>query len=416
MRFHPKTQPAPDSFVPPTDNFTGMFEFNPLKRTCNHFMYRQQQRIEFLDSIRGLAALFVLLGHSVGAFEWPALFSAPRNWPFISILFDGKAAVAMFFILSGYVLSKPYVKTEDAPPPRAIFLPTFYLRRFIRIWLPWFFVFIISLLAQRFLFSHFATQPVISEWLNGFWHSNPTVPDFLRQCLFSLHDATRQLLPQDWSLGVELKGSALIPLFVICARQKYQIFNFLLAVLLVIFTHMGGCYVAFIIGVLVAQYDFQWNTLVSRLGRRARMAIFLGGLVLYQGSKAQDSWAICQGPIASQYGIIVTAIGCAVILVSVLGSQTLQRILNHRAIIFLGRISFSVYLLQFIIILCLLPPLVATLNQLGITQPWFLFLATMIASVAATVGCAAVMYRFIELPVIDFGHWITKKIQKRFQK
>jgi peptidoglycan/LPS O-acetylase OafA/YrhL len=415
MRFHPKTQLAPGSFAPPTDYFTRMFEFNPLKRTSNFFMYRQQQRIEFLDSIRGLAALFVLLGHSIGAFEWPALFSAPRNWPFISILFDGKAAVAMFFILSGYVLSKPYIASGTAPP-RKIFLPTFYLRRFIRIWSPWFFVFIISIVAQKFLFSSFATRPAISEWLNGFWHFKLTAPEFLHQCIFLLHDATRQLLPQDWSLGVELKGSALIPLFVICARQKYQVFNFLLAVLLMIFTHMGGCYVAFIIGVLVAQYDSEWYTIVPRLGRRFRMVIFLGGLVLYQGSKAQDIWAIGQGPIASQYGVIVTAIGSAVILVSVLGSQTLQRILNHRAIAFLGRISYSVYLLQFIIILCLLPRMMATLNQLGITHPLFLFLATMIASVAATIGCAAIMHRFIELPVIDFGHWITKKIQKRFQK
>lgn len=183
-------------------------------------MYSQPKRIEFLDSIRGLAALFVLLSHTISAFEWPASFVAMANWPFISILFSGKEAVAMFFVLSGYVLAKPYKETGPAPP-RRIFLPTFYLRRFIRIWPPWFFAFIASIFAKKFLFFHPATEPAISKWLGNFWHAKLTAPDFFRQCLFVLDDWTRQLLNQDWSLGVELKGSALIPLFVICARRKY---------------------------------------------------------------------------------------------------------------------------------------------------------------------------------------------------
>jgi len=118
-------------------------------------MYSQQKRIEYLDSIRGLAALIVLLSHVGGAFEWPGIFFAVMNWPFLYILFNGKEAVAMFFILSGYVLSKPYMDNK-LTHSRKIFLPTFYLRRFIRIWSPWFFVFIISILAQKFLFFAFA--------------------------------------------------------------------------------------------------------------------------------------------------------------------------------------------------------------------------------------------------------------------
>jgi peptidoglycan/LPS O-acetylase OafA/YrhL len=114
-------------------------------------MYSQPKRIEFLDSIRGLAALFVLLGHTQGAFAWPAWFYLPAHWPFISIFTSGAEAVAMFFLLSGYVLSKPFVEIGPAPQ-RKIFLPTFYLRRFIRIWPPWFFAFTASILARKFLF------------------------------------------------------------------------------------------------------------------------------------------------------------------------------------------------------------------------------------------------------------------------
>ena len=58
-------------------------------------MYQQPKRIEFLDSIRGIAALSVLLYHST-MFEWPAGITNFIWIPVINVLFDGKAAVAMF--------------------------------------------------------------------------------------------------------------------------------------------------------------------------------------------------------------------------------------------------------------------------------------------------------------------------------
>jgi peptidoglycan/LPS O-acetylase OafA/YrhL len=377
-------------------------------------VYTQPKRIEYLDSLRGLAALFVLVGHTMGAFDWPAHYVFIAHLPFVSILSSGVEAVAIFFILSGYVLSKPYVETGPAPT-RKIFLPTFYLRRLIRIWPPWFFAFIASILARKFLFFHPPSQPAVSNWLAGFWQAKLTVPDFFRQCIFCLHDPARLLLMQDWSLGVELKGSALIPLFLICARRKYIASLIPLTILFLIFVGTGHYYVTFIIGVLMAQYDSFLIERLMRLGRAVRVALFVSGLLLYQGYDfflkvfPGAHWAV-------KYGWVVSAAGCAVILVSVLGSQTLQRVLNLKAMIFLGRISYSIYLLQFIVILCLLPPLVAVLNQCGITQPWVLFALTMLASVTVTFGCAALMYRCVELPVINFSHWLTRKIQQRFQK
>lgn len=376
-------------------------------------MYSQPKRIEFLDSIRGLAALFVLLGHTLAAFAWPAAFYVPAHWPFFSILFAGQEAVAMFFVLSGYVLAKPYV--ESGSGTRKLFLPTFYLRRFLRIWPPWFFAFVASILACKFLFFHPATQPTVSTWLAAFWQAKLTVPDFFRQCAFVLHDTNRQLIIQDWSLGVELKGSALIPLFLICARRKHLALIFLIAVLLLVFVGTGHYYVSFIIGVLAAQYDSCWIQRLVRLGRRVRVLLFIGGLALYQGNGVLYQF-FPHSPAAYKYGWVLTAVGCGVILASVFGSPTLQRALNRKPVVFLGRISYSVYLLQFIIILCLLPPLVAALNQWGLTQPLILFSVTMLVSIAATIGCAALMYRFVEMPVINFSHGLTKKIQLRFQK
>ena len=85
-------------------------------------MYVESKRLEYLDSIRGVAALFVLLSHTVAAFAWPKGFDTFLNLPFVSILFSGQEAVCMFFVLSGYVLSKPYFRSPGNPSPRTIFL------------------------------------------------------------------------------------------------------------------------------------------------------------------------------------------------------------------------------------------------------------------------------------------------------
>ena len=64
-------------------------------------MTPKKLRLPHLDSVRGLAALFVFNVHYAGGFGTP-LF-ALRETP-LSILIDGKAAISMFFVLSGMVL------------------------------------------------------------------------------------------------------------------------------------------------------------------------------------------------------------------------------------------------------------------------------------------------------------------------
>jgi peptidoglycan/LPS O-acetylase OafA/YrhL len=378
-------------------------------------MYSESKRVEYLDSIRGLAALFVLLSHSVGAFDWPAVYSTVLHLPFVSILVDGKEAVCMFFVLSGYVLSKPYAPNAGNSQPREIFLPTFYLRRFTRIWLPWFFFFLASMLARKYLFYRPATQPPTTGWLNGFWQADLTTGDFFRQCVFMLHDNSRLLLNQDWSLGVELKGSVLIPLFVFLLRRRWLPVLFGLAVAFVVFVGTGHYYVSFIMGALLAWYGQPLGSRLSLAPARTRFLVLILGLLFYQTFSAlsvyfNGAWT------AYKYGWLLSSIGCVLILLSVFASRTLQTWLNHGVFTFLGRISYSVYLLQFVVILCLLPPLVQWLNGLGVVNRPVLFASSILASMAVTIAGAALTYRAVEVPAINLGHRLTKGIQQRFQK
>lgn len=71
-------------------------------------------RIEFLDGIRGLAALYVMLGHAYVAVRGevdPYIGGAALK--LLKLIDAGHFAVAIFIVLSGYVLMMPIARTAD---------------------------------------------------------------------------------------------------------------------------------------------------------------------------------------------------------------------------------------------------------------------------------------------------------------
>jgi peptidoglycan/LPS O-acetylase OafA/YrhL len=82
-------------------------------------------RLEFVDSLRGLAALYVLLFHTV-LVPLPKLVVPPWAWPFI---LNGRTGVALFFVISAFTLC--YTLQAQLGEPQAY--TRFYIRRIFRI-------------------------------------------------------------------------------------------------------------------------------------------------------------------------------------------------------------------------------------------------------------------------------------------
>ncbi|HWD94247.1 MAG TPA: acyltransferase [Verrucomicrobiae bacterium] len=395
----------PKSSVPGNDR-----QSEPMN-SCAALPNGQTKRLEFLDTIRGLAALAVLLSHS-GALGWPPSVARVLAMPFINIPFNGKEAVAMFFVLSGFVLSRPYFVSNEGQAVRKLYLPTFYLRRITRIWLPWLFAFCLSAFAQAFFFRKWVTTPPLTDWFDKTWHAPLTVMNFLRQCLFLEHRVSVQLLPQDWSLGVELKASVLLPLFVLlCVARSFRTLLAVSVGLLILFP-TGPYYVIFVFGVLLAYYGPRLVAWLQPKPVLVKIGLLFLGLVLYETHHLgmdvlnHHEWEKCFW--------IITALGCVLIILTTLASQRIQNALHLAPMLFLGRISYSVYLLQFIVVMCVLPAWIHFLNGVGIQNPILLFFLTLLASVSVTMAISTLSYACVEKPCINLGRALSTKWQTKF--
>jgi peptidoglycan/LPS O-acetylase OafA/YrhL len=361
-------------------------------------------RIDSLDSIRGLAALAVLLSHFCGIFILSNAARAFLALPVLNSCVDGKAAVVMFFVLSGFVLARPYL----LPSPQGRFAPidliSFYLKRLTRIYLPFLFVLILSAIARTWFFHHYTTTPPQDEWFASFWCCLVTAHDFLKQCGFLMHDYPRQLINQDWSLGVELKASILLPFYVLIARKSFL----LLAAsgsALAIFLSTGHFHLSFVMGVLLAYFTPVILPRMQAAAPKVRATFLFIGLLAYETrlwvKVLSEKWHV---PGLSEKLIwIITALGCVCILLVALSSKRLDTTLNHRALTFLGRISYSVYLLHFLILLTVVPAFAYWLNTLGIHRGEAIIPVSLVFTLLLVIGTSSLSYEWIERPCMKLG-------------
>ncbi|HKP89751.1 MAG TPA: acyltransferase [Thermoleophilaceae bacterium] len=159
-------------------------------------MNARADRFFLVDSLRGVAALMVLAVHVSwlsGAFEigtWSA--------PYFARL---EAAFAMFFAISGFLLYRPFVRARllGEPPLSA---KAYGWRRFLRI-VPAFWVALV----------------VIALWLgDDLWSGSEILRQFgFLQLYYGA--GTNDVIPQAWTLSVEIAFYALLPLWAALMRR-----------------------------------------------------------------------------------------------------------------------------------------------------------------------------------------------------
>lgn len=184
-------------------------------------------RLRQLDSLRGIAALVVVLSHYLQTvpenIRQLLAFIAGKSeawfwltpWPWLRftplrVLVDGEAAVVVFFVLSGFVLALPV--TRESQP----MLWPFLIRRFCRVYLP--FAAILLVVATVYWATAIHLNPSGNPWVG---HLVGSLGDYslLRHLLLVGDDQDMMLNPVMWTLVHELRMSFGMPLIFLSMRR-----------------------------------------------------------------------------------------------------------------------------------------------------------------------------------------------------
>ena len=324
-----------------------------------------EPHVRSLDGLRGICALLVLLHHIVltqpdfasfewneatrphGIFEW-AMFETP-----LRIFWSGQDRAILFFVLSGFVLSLPWLRFHPKP------YGTFLLNRFCRLYPPY--LIAMTLAATGAFCLGGRHIPGAGIWFDQLGWSPPLSWRALPSVLFLLNDKSSDWLNESvWSLVWEARVVLIFPLLIWpIARWKNAgvlgVFIALAAVhpLLarVLPPHLAAPFAAagtallypayFILGAAVALNQDAIRVHLSRKRGMAGLAVLTLGLAMFW-----VRWPVQNGR--------ADGLAAALVMAAALGCPVLANALTAKPLLWLGRLSYSLYLIHVPVILTII--------------------------------------------------------------
>jgi peptidoglycan/LPS O-acetylase OafA/YrhL len=376
-----------------------------------HFMpINPDERPQFLgrlESLRGLAALCVAIYHS---FLWlrigsersifaTDLFSVHGKQAFVVrlllCLVNGGGAVDIFFVLSGFVLAKSLSGQDFSIPNWG----TFAIKRVFRI-MPALFASIALVLAYlAFIFPGYHTFSTSSQWFEWAYQN----PVSIREVFDNLTLQSSSLNSNAWTLSIEMVASLLLPIIVaICWRL-----NALLNVALLIACFAAGYaglqdrswyyfLFLFVIGVNAQCFQHELSILI------ARVPLWLVGVVCAALMVLPGTVTLMHLPFAD----LSIGIGSACIIVILASNTSSIRTawLEAGPVRFIGRVSYSFYLLHVVVLYALAAIALRTIPSLVLeSQPAIVMAISAAASIMLALPLAWLVNSTIERPFTKMG-------------
>lgn len=362
--------------------------------------------IESLTWLRGLAALVVVVSHSVRALEVKYNPHDESLSPGIMNALDlGSLGVALFFVLSGCTLTLSNYQLS-VNSKRA--LSRFYAKRFFRIW-PAYLVALVAYISFKPVFQLFYGDP-LGHWVEHQFFAPSELTDLASYLglTFNITGPSGLYNNAFWSLPVEFQYYLLFPLFLLSMRFMSVFGPALIAtalffmarfnvvslhsdlVLVLSFTFAGGM----ALGHLYGQLNLTLN--------RSLSFIVVVGVTVLASLMANDVVPIeFYRMIPSEwvfYGL------CGVVLTALVlfGDLRLPRFLLAPAL-YLGKISYSLYLYHNLLIATAILGLI----HFGIQSEWARNIWVWTWAFGGSLALAALSYRYVESPGIRFGRHLV---------
>ncbi|HWL81748.1 MAG TPA: acyltransferase [Roseomonas sp.] len=310
-------------------------------------------RLVELDSLRGIAALIVVVHHAYLSLpEVPDWVAWTVNDTPLRPIGMGRQAVIFFFVLSGYVLTRALARQEERQPGSVLSgsgWVHYGAQRAIRLGLPVLAAVLFSALMQSVSWS--GPLPPETPHITGgaTWAVPWTWQDLAAQALLLKHGDGFQLDPVLWSLVHEWRVALLLPLALLFRGQL----ALLVAVALV------GAGIARLAGMPEGHVSLGESLAGTFAASAGFLPAFAAGaaLALRQVPRLDDVQARAAGVVivvmamaAHDYGVIA---GSVLLILLAQRGGTFARGLRRPSLLWLGKVSFSLYLVHLPVLLML---------------------------------------------------------------
>jgi len=396
-----------------------------------------KEKIEAAEAIRGVACLFVVFSHLSLTF-FPSMHHffdeqttttnfelMMHNSPF-AFWYSGTAAVYIFFVLSGYVLTYTIVNSRD--PIKKI--QAMSIKRYPRLMLPALASCILLWAAYSFyqppiqhvtswgkeignvphLFDEGLTASLFGDinqysvfWARCIEHFGSFVAagfdGSIRSFFFGYSDYNWVL----WTMRIELLGSFVL-FFLLYLRTKKPIFAWLIPIATIVLClnvdYLG--YASFLIGSL-----FYFHK--KKLATVPALFCLLLGLYFAGVHNTSSAYSVFYNLLDDQTYEVLNFLAGPLIVISIMWNAKLADVFSNRVTIFLGKISFAAYLNHLLILYVVGIPLFEFLfdQQFGYGLS---ALTSCIVVVALTIGFSEIFYRLVDKNTMK----LSAKISDRF--
>ncbi|RUL53202.1 acyltransferase family protein [Lysinibacillus antri] len=379
-------------------------------------------RIESLDSLRGISALIVVVFHCLIAF---VVFANAINFQFenefikfltlspLKVLWSGNEAVLLFFVLSGFVLTLPMLNGKQQR------YTVYITKRFFRIYIPYIVMMAVSTILA-IVFMEYKDSTGLSAHYEARWNHDVTKSAVIAYILMINYELTN-VNGVVWSLIHEMRISIIFP-FVAYIIYKLNFFKSFF----VIFIGWALCYVGvnyinntvdfgkyaivtgnigqtvwyslfFFAGSFLAKY-IQLFSFLKKTHPFIKFIVFAIAILLINAK----SMLYMIGIASYKMPQIIALFGILILFIFVLNSKLADEWLTRRPILWLGKVSYSLYLVH-------IPVIMVTTIVLGKVIPmvWAFVLA-----IGLSILAAGIVYRLVEVPSIHLG----KKVSMMFVK
>lgn len=368
----------------------------------------------YLDGIRGLAALYVALGHALlqafPLFTRPGTYPDLHAWKMLGVLREGHDAVSIFIVLSGFCLMIPVTRAGGILD---VGWKTFIKKRFVRI-IPTYYA---SLIISLILATTIIAVPTGTHW-------DVAIPVTRADVI------THFLLIQDvfastagkinhvfWSISVEWRIYFLFPFLVIACRKfgmaKTSLATFIICAIIwkalrhaPVYSSLTIQYVAlFVFGMMGCQIVFgsdetvgKWRTLPWKVIWPILCALYIASIVIGVPALVRDT-------LCGLFGISM------IISIGLTPHSRFGKALSWKPVAWLGVVGYSLYLMHApilqIVQIYVLRPLGMNGTSTTARLETFFVLATF--GIGVALVCIWLFYLAFEKPFTLMTKRITQK-------